>query len=55
MGRRDQEQDGGHHREQGEDDQAQPVQHHGRELPITLSGVRIIVAPNLLSDHSKLF
>ena len=55
MGRRDKEQYGGHHGEQGEDDQAQSVQDHGSKLPITLSGIRIVIAPNLLCDHSKLF
>ena len=55
MRSRDQEQDGGHHGEQGEDDQAESVQDHGRELPITLSGRGVVIAPDLLCDHSKLF
>ena len=55
MGSRDQKKDGSHHGEEGEDDETESVQDHGSKLPITLSGIGIIVTPNLLSDHSKLF
>ena len=55
MGSRDQKKDGSHHGEEGEDDQTESVQDHGSKLPITLSGIGIIVTPNLLSNHSKLF
>ena len=55
MGSRDQKKDGSHHGEECEDDQTESVQDHGSKLPITLSGIRIVIAPNLLCDHSKLF
>ena len=52
---RDQEQDGGNHGEQGEEDEAESIQDHGGKLPVALSGVRIIVAANFLCDHAELF
>lgn len=55
MGSWDQKKDGRHDGEEGEDDQAESVQDHGSKLPITLSGISIIITPDLLCDHSQLF
>ena len=46
--------EGGHHREQGEEDKAQPVQHHRRELPVTLNLRGLVIIPHLVRDHSDL-
>ena len=55
MGSRDQKKDGRHDGEEGEDYETESVQDHGSKLPITLSGISIIITPDLLCDHSKLF
>ena len=55
MGSRDQKKDGCHDGEEGKDDQAESVQDHGSKLPITLSGISIVITPDLLCDHSQLF
>ena len=57
----DEEGGSGEHREPGEGDQAEPVEHHGRELPVVLDGVVLLVRlqlvrqhPQLLQDHGEL-
>ena len=47
----DEEGGSGEHREPGEGDQAEPVEHHGRELPVVLDRGRIFVVPQLVCDH----
>ena len=51
----------GEHREPGEGDQAEPVEHHGRKLPVVLDRIVVLVRlqlvrqhPQLLQDHGEL-
>ena len=37
--------------EGSEGDEAEPVEHHGRELPVVLDRGRIFVVPQLVCDH----
>ena len=34
--------------------QAHPVDHHGGELPVGLLGARLVIVPDLVSDHLDL-
>jgi len=52
--RRHEHGDGGDDSEGREGDQAQPVQHHGRELPVVLDLGRVLVVANLVRDHADL-
>ena len=54
VGRRDEERRRGQHREPGEGDQAQPVQHHGRELPVVLLEVFGVVRLDLVGEDAEL-
>ena len=61
MRRSSEDGDGGDDGEGGEGDEAEPVQHHGRELPVVLDGVVLLVRrqlvrqhPQLLQDHGEL-
>ena len=51
MRRSSEDGDGGDDGEGGEGDEAEPVQHHGRELPVVLDRGRIFVVPQLVCDH----
>ena len=55
MRRSDEEGGGGEHREPGERDQAEPVEHHGCELPVVLYRVVVLVRLQLVSQHPQLF
>ena len=44
----------GDHCEEGEGDETDPVQHHGRELPVILYIGRLVLAPDLVADHPDL-
>ena len=57
----DEEGSSGEHGEPGEGDQAEPVEHHGRKLPVVLYRVVVLVRlqlvrqhPQLLQDHGEL-
>jgi len=41
--------------EQGEGDQAEPVQHHRSKLPVVLRRRRLVVVPDLVGDNFDLF
>ena len=47
----DKEGGSGEHREPGEGDQAEPVEHHGRELPVVFYGGGVFVIPQLVCNH----
>ena len=44
----------GHDREEGEGDETEPVENHGRELPVVLDGRRILVVADLVRDDPQL-
>ena len=46
--------DCGHYGEGGVGHQTQPVQHHGRKLPVTLHCPTLLIIPDLVSDHLDL-
>ena len=54
MGGGDEQGRGGEHREAGEGDQAEPVQHHRRELPVVLHRVVLLVRLQLVGEDAQL-
>ena len=46
--------DSGHYGEGGVGHQAQPVQHHGRKLPVALHRPTLLIVPDLVGDHLDL-
>ena len=46
--------DGGHNGEGGVGHQAQPVQHHGSKLPVTLHCSTLLIISDLVSYHLDL-
>lgn len=50
----DQHADGGQGREQGEDDKAEPVEHHGTKLPVALDDAGLLLVPDLVGDGPDL-
>ena len=54
MGRRAQHGHGGHDGEGGVGHQAEPVQHHGSELPVALHRPGLLVVPDLVGDDLDL-
>ena len=54
MGGGDEQGRGGEHREAGEGDQAEPVQHHRRELPVVLHRVVLLVSLQLVVEDAQL-
>lgn len=52
---REEDRHGGHDREEGEGDEAEPVENHGRELPVILDGRRVLVVTDLVGDDPQLF
>ena len=54
MGRGGQDGHSGHYSEQGEYNEAETVQHHGRKLPVILDGRALLVIPDLVRDDLDL-
>ena len=54
MGGGDEQGRGGEHREAGEGDQAEPVQHHRSELPVVLHRVVLLVRLQLVGEDAQL-
>ena len=54
MGGGDEQGRGGEHREAGEGDQAEPVQHHRSELPVVLHRVVLLVSLQLVVEDAQL-
>jgi len=51
---REEDSHGGHDREEGEGDEAEPVENHGRELPVVLDCRRILIVADLVGDDPQL-
>jgi len=44
----------GHDREEGEGDETEAVENHGRELPVVLDGRRVLIVADLVGDDPQL-